>query len=50
MNFFSLMYSVSEDELYQASGVVLMAKCCINIAFFGCCVHFSHIAVSPYTK
>ena len=47
---FFLRYSVSEDDLYQASGVMLMAKFCVNIAFFGCCMHFSHIAASPYTK
>ena len=29
---------------------MLTAKCCINIAFFGCHKHFSHIAVSAYTK
>ena len=29
---------------------MLTAKCCINIAFFRCHKHFSHIAVSLYTK
>ena len=32
------------------SGVALIAKFCVNIAFFGCCMHFSHIAASPYAK
>ena len=32
------------------SGVTLIAKFCINIAFFGCRTHFSHIAVSLYAK
>ena len=32
------------------SGVVLIAKFCINIVFFGCCMHFGHIAASLYAK
>ena len=33
-------------------GVALIAKFCVNITFFGCCMHliFSHIAVSLYAK
>ena len=37
--------------LFQCrAGVTLIAKFCINIAFFRCHMHFSHIAVSPYAK
>ena len=32
------------------SVVVLIANFCVNIAFFGCCTHFSHIPASPYAK
>ena len=32
------------------TGVALIAKFCVNIAFFGCRTHFSHIAASPYAK
>ena len=31
------------------SGVMLIAKFCVNTAFFGYHVHFGHIAASPYT-
>ena len=30
--------------------VTLIAKFCVNIAFFQCHTHFSHIAASPYAK
>ena len=32
------------------SGVALIENFCVNIAFFGCRTHFSHIAASPYAK
>ena len=32
------------------AGVELIAKVCINTAFSGCRMHFSHIAASPYAK
>ena len=31
---------------YIYTGVTLIAKFCVNIAFFGCCTHFSQIAVT----
>ena len=32
------------------AGVALIAKCCVNIAFFECRMHFSHFAASLYAK
>ena len=32
------------------TGVALIANFCVNIAFFVCRTHFSHIAASPYAK
>ena len=32
------------------SGVVLIAKFCINIVFLGCCMHFSHITASAMIR
>ena len=31
-------------------GIALIAKFCVNIAFFECHMHFRHIVVSPYAK
>ena len=32
------------------TGVALIAKFCVKIACFGCRMHFSHVAASPYAK
>ena len=37
-------------DLVWVSGVALIAKFCVNIAFWGCRMHFSHIAASLYAK
>ena len=34
----------------HVSGVTLIAKFCVNIAFFEYHTHFSHIVASPYAK
>ena len=37
-------------SVFQCSGVMLIAKVCINIVFLGCFTHFGHIAATPYAK
>ena len=39
-----------ECTCVHAERITLIAKFCVNIAFFRCGIHFSHIAASPYTK
>ena len=36
--------------LKRLAGVVLIAKFCVNIAFFRWCTHSGHITTSPYAK
>ena len=42
--------SRTQSKMVHRAGVALIAKICVNIAFFGCRTHFSHIAASPYAK
>ena len=48
VTFVSSGFSTERDRNF--SGVALIAKFCVNIAFFGCRSRFSHIAASPYAK
>ena len=41
---------ISRRKHKISPGDALTAKFCVNIAFFGCRTHFSHIAASPYAK
>ena len=47
------MYNINNNlyvEIYIYTGVALIAKSCVNSAFFRCRMHFSRIAASPYVK
>ena len=44
------LYFALTPTLKLFPGVALIAKFCVNIAFFRCRTHFSHIAASPYAQ
>ena len=41
---------IIKNKCHCFTAVVLISKSCINVAFSGCSMHFSHITASPYAK